>query len=115
MTLISLFIVYTRDWFFQMLSMLNLNSISVKLDNLQPVGKAFYQMTSFFNHSCLPNVGCDFEGSKIRLTVAEDVRAGEQLFISYLNNPNMTQKETRDFLWLHYGFKCQCALCQGVE
>lgn len=109
----SSILVFTRDWFHQMLSMLNLNSISISKNSL-PIGKGFYRMASFFNHSCLPNIGGDFDGSKIAFTVAQDVSAGDQLFISYVNNSTWSQKENHEFLWMHYGFKCECTLCQQL-
>jgi len=96
-----------------MLSMLNLNAISARQDS-KPVAKAFYLMSSYFNHSCLPNLGCDFDGGAIRLTLAEDVPADSQLFISYVDNPEMSQSQIKEFLWLHYGFHCQCPLCTAI-
>lgn len=75
------------------------NSISIDL------------VTSYFNHSCIPNI---VRLEKDRLTVIKaisPIKAGEQIFITYLEAFSMDRTLRQNQLENMYGFKCKCRLC----
>lgn len=80
--------------------------------------KELHLVTSYFNHSCLPNV---IKLGKDNLAVCKailPIKKGEQLFISYIDDEtfDMTEKERNDQLEWIYGFRCKCELCRtGVK
>ncbi|KAI1767862.1 hypothetical protein GGR53DRAFT_525479 [Hypoxylon sp. FL1150] len=85
--------------------------------------EAFYPTYSRFNHSCDPNIGWSFEGEPdylIRIYAMRDVKAGEQLFISYTDHLSNRQSplplESRQKLTQrNWGFTCACSRCIAEE
>lgn len=71
-----------------------------------------FLMTSYFNHSCIPNV---IKLSKNNLAVVktiQPIKLGQQLFLSYLDRPSdMNGMDRNDRLDEVYGFRCKCELC----
>jgi len=85
-------------------------------------GAALYDVPSFFNHSCRPNVAVKFSGAVVSFQVAEDaqVEAGEELFISYADDSSIgealappashqdgTLSSLENFLEWNYGISCR--------
>lgn len=75
-------------------------------------GSALYLLASMFNHSCDPNVDVTFpENSATAAFVANrDVRAGEQLSITYIDVDAGVQQRRQQLHWA-YGFSCECRRC----
>lgn len=70
-------------------------------------------LTSYFNHSCVPNVT---KLSKGNLSICKSilpVKKDEQLFLTYIDNVfhRTTEKRNMD-LEKTYGFRCSCKLCK---
>ena len=71
----------------------------------------------FFNHSCDPNVSVEMAGSTKRHTLkfeaTRDVEAGEELFISYLNEEELAlnRQDRRAKLTDWTGSACRCSRC----
>lgn len=86
-------------------------------DNKQFV-KELHLLTSYFNHSCLPNI---IKLGKDNVAVCKallPIKKGEQLFITYIDDEafDMTEKQRNDQLEWIYGFRCKCELCRtGVK
>lgn len=60
------------------------------------------------NHSCQPNVEYNFNkinGTMI-VTSIRNIKPNEEIFDSYLSNKNITNHP--EYLFEHYGFKCNC-------
>eukprot|EP00968_Pinguiococcus_pyrenoidosus_P013324 scaffold1217_cov250-Pinguiococcus_pyrenoidosus.AAC.2 len=85
-------------------------------------GAALYDVPSFFNHSCRPNVAVKFSGAVVSFQVAEDaqIEAGEELFISYADDSSIgealappashqdgTLSSLENFLEWNYGISCR--------
>lgn len=75
--------------------------------------KELHLITSYFNHSCIPNV---IKLGKDNVAVCKallPIKQGEQLFITYIDDEafNMTEKERNDQLENIYGFRCKCQIC----
>ena len=76
-------------------------------------GAGMYQITSFVNHSCLPNAtyltnGPKY-GYKMILKAKKEIKKGEQIFISYIEDQKY---EDRKIKLSQYGFDCKCLACQ---
>ncbi|KAF9135881.1 SET and MYND domain-containing protein 3 [Mortierella sp. 14UC] len=82
------------------------------LETTTAVGLALYvQSMPFMNHSCLPNCVYTFKGSRVECRVIRDIRPGEELTISYIDQIGMTQERQKQ-LKEQYHFTCVCPLCQ---
>lgn len=82
-------------------------------------GAALFRLASFFNHSCLPNLGRYFDhdysdplqsGERpwINLYACKRIAAGEELTIPYSCYYDTMPRELRS---KHLGFRCLCAVC----
>ncbi|KAG4067938.1 hypothetical protein HA402_010624 [Bradysia odoriphaga] len=71
-------------------------------------------LTSYFNHSCIPNVTILVKDSIAVCKAVRPIKQGEQLFITYIDDEgySMTEKQRNDYLELGYGFRCKCEFCQ---
>lgn len=60
------------------------------------------------NHSCQPNVKFNFnrETGSMYLYAKRDIKKGEELFNSYLENKKI--ESHKEYLQEHYGFVCNC-------
>lgn len=74
--------------------------------------KKLHLLTSYFNHSCAPNI---VKLEKENLAVCKailPIPKGEQLFLTYINDEEFTTKAERSkYLLSQYGFICQCQIC----
>lgn len=69
-------------------------------------------LTSFFNHSCLPNVTKLSRGNLSICKTILPVKENEQLFLTYIDNVfEMTSENRNNDLENTYGFRCSCELC----
>ena len=76
------------------------------------IGSGHYPTVARLNHSCDPNIEWrSVNGSnRIEFVALRDIRAGEELFISYIDQSE--SRETRQFeLENLYGFTCSCSKC----
>lgn len=78
----------------------------------ETIGVGFYPSASCLNHSCIPNV--DFLPNGIgRLTFVaiRNIRAGEELTITYTDIITQSSKERQETLREDYFFTCTCERC----
>ena len=66
-------------------------------------------MIAKFNHSCTPNIIFNFDTKTGYMVVkaTRNIKKGEELFNSYLNNKNLKNNHM-EYLYEHYGFNCEC-------
>ena len=71
-----------------------------------------FPLFSFFNHSCSPNACYMVVDDAMVVRASTDVKAGEQLLISYIG-PRVLQplEQRREYLESSYGFDCRCPRC----
>lgn len=70
-----------------------------------------YDILSYVNHSCSPNLINSIKGNVITCTTSQRIHRGEQMFISY----RLFEKETRlrrQHELSHWNFVCQCVRCE---
>jgi hypothetical protein len=71
----------------------------------------FWIMASHINHSCLPNASRSFIGNFMIVRAARDMKSGEELTWGYVS-PSLSQEERQKKL-SHWGFVCDCQLCEA--
>lgn len=78
-----------------------------------------YIFCARINHSCDPNCSWDVpeipesddpKARMIRITAIQDLKAGDELTITYTTSENRVEERQTDLLRA-YGFKCRCARC----
>ncbi|EGG17793.1 SET domain-containing protein [Cavenderia fasciculata] len=105
------------NWFVRIMQILYLNTLGIDVGSTKPsissptssIGLFF--LSSFFNHSCDPNVYMAFPHDKTAvITALRDIKKGEELFISYGDSEkDMFDRQTH--LFDNYGFNCDCPKC----
>lgn len=75
-------------------------------------GAAAYLLASMLNHSCEPCLDISFPSNNAvaAFTAARDIRAGEQLTISYVDSGLPLAARSAQ-LQFGYGFACRCPRC----
>lgn len=74
---------------------------------------SLHPSSSFFNHSCTPNVSKTRHGLSWSFTTSREVREGKELCISYLGGGEMAERsERRARLREGWGFECGCGKCE---
>lgn len=77
------------------------------------LGTALYPVSSLLNHSCDPNCIQTFVGNQIVVKVTRQIKADEELTISYGPMHNKMRWEQRQqCLKYQYHFTCTCAKCK---
>ncbi|KAG6808880.1 hypothetical protein H0H92_002480 [Tricholoma furcatifolium] len=87
------------------------NCFSISLCDDKKQFMAVLDQMSRINHSCMPNVTVTFdpESFSYRLSALRDLKAGEELFATYLNILSTTA--ARQEKLKPYGFSCTCKAC----
>lgn len=76
------------------------------------LGYALYPQASFFNHSCAPTVKKTRKGRSWEFYALRDIKAGEELCISYIGgDEKLTLSERQAKLKKGWYFSCQCTKC----
>eukprot|EP00696_Hemimastix_kukwesjijk_P011216 gnl/Hemi2/2407_TR848_c0_g1_i1.p1 gnl/Hemi2/2407_TR848_c0_g1~~gnl/Hemi2/2407_TR848_c0_g1_i1.p1 ORF type:complete len:331 (-),score=43.83 gnl/Hemi2/2407_TR848_c0_g1_i1:170-1162(-) len=73
-------------------------------------GYAIYPTSSFYNHSCDPNVGRVQVGTSLEFYTLRDILPNEELCISYID-PRLTKDQRVSYLQQDYMFECGCERC----
>ena len=77
------------------------------------LGTGIYGAASLMNHSCNPNCIQTFVGNTIVIKAAKDIKAGQELTISYGPLFSKVKWEERQFILKHqYFFTCHCEKCR---
>jgi hypothetical protein len=74
-----------------------------------------FLLGSRINHSCTPNVHFAYNPALEEETfhAVRDIRAGEELTITYINGTNRTRDQRQDQLD-KWGFQCTCSTCEDT-
>lgn len=70
-----------------------------------------YDVLSFLNHACSPNVFNLIEGNVMTCITSQRIQPGDQLFISYRAFGNASRLQRQHQL-NHWDFVCQCIRCE---
>jgi len=98
---------------FTMRSRLNNNVVGINLPNKDYI-YGIYPMMAILNHSCDPCVICSKVGkdATIVVTAVRDISKGEEIFTSYLSQPQeLSLEERRAALMAWFGTACRCNRC----
>jgi len=106
------------EWLLNVFAALSTNTVGLfnpKYPNdLLQYGQGLMMWGSFFNHSCIPNTMYQTnidEGSNVRFVTTEEVKADEELTISYVDQ-STPYESRRGALKGQYGFSCECPKCK---
>ncbi|KAK4635722.1 Lysine methyltransferasw [Fulvia fulva] len=82
-------------------------------DSEEYMGYGVYPSSSYFNHSCSPNLSKKRVGRSWEFRAAEDIAAGEQCCITYLggDEKDLDRQERQNRLMDVWGFECCCTRC----
>mmetsp|Transcript_28388 Transcript_28388/g.79364 ORF Transcript_28388/g.79364 Transcript_28388/m.79364 type:complete len:132 (+) Transcript_28388:615-1010(+) len=80
--------------------------------SLSAEGTSMLAIGNCANHSCDPNVFCSsgFPDFRAQFVALRDIREGEELCRSYIDETKSTAERRAD-LWKLYGFVCECPKC----
>ncbi|KAJ0119782.1 tpr domain protein [Diaporthe amygdali] len=84
----------------------------------QQYGKGVFFTYCKINHSCSPNAFSYYDHTRnlMRVHLVRDVKAGDQIFISYIDSEVLTRAERHARLNLKgHNFVCNCTLCTNQE
>lgn len=90
-------------------------SVIEKTNNAATSGLIFIPCCSFFNHSCVPNVGIIHGEKKKHIFFSnQPIKKGEQLFINYFGGTNslhIPKAKRQSKLQNMHNFICSCQAC----
>lgn len=81
------------------------------------IGLVFCPILARINHDCLPNTFVEKVPSGYRLIAACDIKEGEEITISYVNEPVgiYSNEEMNQVLSNRFGFECECSIHKGKK
>lgn len=102
-----------------MVNRIKINGFSIADGESIAMGIGIYSIPSFMNHSCRPNTVQTFLYGhnlppSLFLTSYDDINAGEEILISYLDN-SCPRHLRRQRLLSDYFFSCGCDACADSE
>ena len=79
----------------------------------EPESAAVFRVASRLNHSCQPNAHAayDLRTHRMRVHALVPIRAGEEVFVSYLGGDPDVRSARRAELLRDFGFECRCRKC----
>ncbi|CAO3618604.1 unnamed protein product [Cunninghamella blakesleeana] len=83
--------------------------------NINNQDGGLYLIHSHINHNCYPNVSIDHADQsnyKVMVRAIRDIKAGEQLFETYVN-PRWDKETRQNYLSKSYMFDCKCDRCEN--
>jgi hypothetical protein len=90
------------------------DSDSAKKANEQFHSTAVWSMASYINHSCLSNARRSFIGDMMIVRASRDLPPNTEITFWYKSPMNCDPKDLPVNLQ-HWGFKCDCILCQDTR
>ncbi|KAL1957992.1 hypothetical protein VTO42DRAFT_5204 [Malbranchea cinnamomea] len=89
---------------------LEINSFNLTTPFHDRIGLCIQPYASFINHSCDPNAVVGFDQGRIFIKALREIKSGEQVFISYVDNTNPFELRQKELLE-RYFFECTCPKC----
>lgn len=82
-------------------------------DSEEYMGYGVYPSSSYFNHSCSPNLSKKRVGRSWQFSAARDIAVGEECCITYLggDEKDLNRQERQSRLKEVWGFECCCVRC----
>lgn len=88
------------------------NTFAISSKDGGVTGTGIFPLSSFFNHSCAPNIVRITVENKLAFIVSRPIEKNKQLFVCYRDNFFETVKRDRqEALQKSYSFKCSCEAC----
>ncbi|TVY48786.1 SET domain and MYND-type zinc finger protein [Lachnellula occidentalis] len=99
------------DMVTRLLCIMATNAFRATLPDDTPIGLCYEPTLALANHSCMPNAFIMFDGRSISLMALNAIKAGEQIFISYVDFTK-SRDHRRAELKQRYFFDCGCEKCR---
>ncbi|TVY18552.1 SET domain and MYND-type zinc finger protein 6 [Lachnellula arida] len=99
------------DMVTRLLCIMATNAFRATLPDDTPIGLCYEPTLALANHSCVPNAFIMFDGRGVSLMALDPIRAGEQIFISYVDF-TQSRDQRRAELKQRYFFDCECEKCK---
>lgn len=80
-------------------------------DSMGTFGAGLFNVSSYINHACMPNVIRLTTSDHMILKTIRPISKGEQIFVRYAVDPNWPASQRQRQLLQLCGFKCECQLC----
>ncbi|KAL4623869.1 histone-lysine N-methyltransferase SMYD3 [Arapaima gigas] len=90
------------------------NCFTISDGELKEAGVGLYPSMSLLNHDCEPNCVVMFQGIQLHLRAIRDIKALEELTISYID-VMMPSEDRKRCLQEQYHFLCQCVRCATAD
>eukprot|EP00439_Symbiodinium_sp_Y106_P084168 s1525_g25.t1 len=71
------------------------------------------KLSSYTNHSCVPNCVEEIGGGCVRFVALRDIEAGEEITFSYLDL-SLPLEDRKSLMKTSWDFSCDCARCRGT-
>lgn len=80
------------------------------------VGLGIYPAACLVNHSCAPNAALGHQDGALTITLraTKDIKAGEEVSVSYLRDLFVPAAERASLLRAGYSFDCKCVRCDDA-
>jgi hypothetical protein len=78
------------------------------------IATGFFPRSSFFNHSCAPNIGRDMNGRRATFFAAKHIQPGDPICLSYVDF-KLHRDERQMKLKATYSFDCGCPRCSDPD
>src|SRR5579871_4331706 len=91
-----------------------INSMTLVSATFDPLGMTFDPTLALLNHSCNPNAAIVFDRNIACLRSIRDIKSGEQITISYIDNTYKRATRRRQ-LREQYFFECHCEGCEPPD
>eukprot|EP00026_Physarum_polycephalum_P007780 Phypoly_transcript_07846.p1 GENE.Phypoly_transcript_07846~~Phypoly_transcript_07846.p1 ORF type:complete len:479 (+),score=56.38 Phypoly_transcript_07846:141-1577(+) len=88
------------------------NNFNISDGEMRPIGVGLYPLAALINHSCSPNSVAVFEGPRVYIRAIQNIKAGEEITVSYIE-VGMTKQQRQATLAKHFYFVCECERCQN--
>ena len=89
---------------------MEINSFTLTTPFYDRIGVCLQPYASLINHSCDPNAVIGFDEGRIHVKALREIKTGEQVFISYIDNTNPLDVRQKELLE-RYFFECSCSKC----
>ncbi|XP_037032670.1 uncharacterized protein LOC119071743 [Bradysia coprophila] len=96
--------ILLQDWSEKWSDILDKNST-------ETFGAAMFNISSYFNHACMPNAIRMTTVDHSILTTIRPINKGEQIFVRYAIDANWPTAKRQKQLFRLCEFKCECMLC----
>ena len=102
--------MFSQDFVAAMYARILSNSMTLMTPTFDPLGIVIDGLLCHLNHSCSPNTYIVMDGPQMQLRALNDIKKGEELYISYID-PMMPFIKRQTQLQSRWFFTCKCSKC----